>query len=385
MVKTTTEPETIETAADAAVADETAPAPPKAVGLMSGGLDSTLAARLLKDQGVDVVGLYFNTGFCTYDHRRAIGRKNEDPRRLRNHALQAGAAAQVEIRVIDVADEYLEMVKNPKHGYGNAANPCIDCRIFMLGKAREIADQEGAEIIFTGEVLGQRPMSQHMDSLKLIERETELKGRLLRPLSARRLSATVAEREGRVDREQLLDIKGRSRREQEDLADTMGIDEYPQPSGGCCFLADRNFGERFHDLLTEEKTWGRRVGRDEIMMLKVGRHFRLSPLVKAIVGRDEGENHFLERFRADRWRLAAVSDVGPVTLVTGSPDDGQIMTAASLTARYGDGRDRETVEVKAERFGAADPGIPEVPAETRMLTASPAVAAEDLARLRVGI
>jgi len=117
----------------------------------------------------------------------------------------------------------------------------------------------------------------------------------------------------------------------------------------------------------------------------VGRHFRLSPLVKAIVGRDEGENHFLERFRADRWRLAAVSDVGPVTLVTGSPDDGQIMTAASLTARYGDGRDRETVEVKAERFGAADPGIPEVPAETRMLTASPAVAAEDLARLRVGI
>jgi tRNA(Ile)-lysidine synthase TilS/MesJ len=379
MTKTTTDPETIETQAAASAA-----APAKAVGLMSGGLDSTLAARLLKEQGMEVVGLYFNTGFCTYDHRRAIGRRNEDPRRLRNHALQAGAAAQVEIRVIDVADEYLEMVKNPKHGYGNAANPCIDCRIFMLSKARAIADQEGAEIIFTGEVLGQRPMSQHLDSLKLIERETALQGRLLRPLSARRLGATAAEREGRVDRERLLDIKGRSRREQERLAGELGIDEYPQPSGGCCFLADRNFGERFHDLLAEEKTWGRRVGRDEIMMLKVARHFRLGPTVKAIVGRDEGENHFLERFRAERWRLTAVNDVGPVTLVTGSPDGAQIATAAAITARYGDGRERERVDVRAERFGAADPGIPEVPLETRMLAAAPARDG-DLARLRVGL
>lgn len=376
MEKATTEPETLDTKA----APE---APVKAVGLMSGGLDSTLAARLLKEQGVDVVGLYFNTGFCTYDHRRAIARKNEDPRRLRNHALQAGVSAQVEIRVIDVADEYLEMVKNPKHGYGNAANPCIDCRIFMLGKAREIADQEGAEIIFTGEVLGQRPMSQHLDSLKLIERETSLGGRLLRPLSARRLSATKAEREGRVDRERLLDIKGRSRREQEDLADTMGIAEYPQPSGGCCFLADRNFGERFHDLLSEEKIGGRRVVRDEIMMLKVGRHFRLSPVVKAIVGRDEGENNFLERFRADRWRLAATDCVGPVTLVTGAPDDAHLMTAAAITARYGDGRDRQTVEIEAQRFAASDAGIPEVPAETRLLATPPAVD-RDLAGLRVG-
>lgn len=377
MTRPTTETETQE-------AKEPADAPVKAVGLMSGGLDSTLAARLLKEQGVDVVGLYFNTGFCTYDHRRAIARRNEDPRRLRNHALQAGAAAQVEIRVIDVADEYLEMVKNPRHGYGNAANPCIDCRIFMLNKARAIADEEGAEIIFTGEVLGQRPMSQHMDSLKLIERETDLGGRLLRPLSARRLPATAAEREGRVDRGRLLDIKGRSRREQEQLADDLGIDEYPQPSGGCCFLADRNFGERFHDLLSEEKKFGRRIVRDEIMMLKVGRHFRLAPTVKAIVGRDEGENNFLERFRAQRWRLAATDCVGPVTLVTGTPEREHIVTAAAITARYGDGRDRASVAVRAERFGPADPALPGTPQEIVAIDAAPAGEPE-LARLRVGL
>src|SRR5687767_14661518 len=187
--------------------------PLKAVGLMSGGLDSTLAARVLKDQGVEVIGLHFNTGVCTVDHRRAIGRKGDDPRRLRNPGIQAGAEAQVEVRVVDIADEYLEMVKHPRHSYGQAANPCIDCRIFMLNKARQIADQEGAEVIFTGEVLGQRPMSQHRNALDQIEKETGLRGRLLRPLSAQHLPATDAEREGRLDRERLLSIKGRSRRE----------------------------------------------------------------------------------------------------------------------------------------------------------------------------
>jgi len=327
--------------------------PVKAVGLMSGGLDSTLAARVLKDQGVEVIGLHFNTGFCTVDHRRAMGRKDEDPRRLRNPGLQAGAEADVEVRVVDIADEYLEMVKHPRHGYGAAANPCIDCRIFMLNKARQIADQEGAEVIFTGEVLGQRPMSQHRNALDLIEKETGLRGRLLRPLSAQHLPATDAEREGRLDRERLLSIKGRSRREQERMAGMMEIDEYPQPSGGCCFLADRNFGRRFHDLVREEEQTGRSAGREEIMLLKVGRHFRIAPSTRAVVGRDEAENAFLDRFRAGRWRLHALDHLGPVTLVTGAPAGEDLEVAAGITARYSDGRGEARVRVRAALFTPA--------------------------------
>lgn len=360
--------------------------PLKAVGLMSGGLDSTLAARVLKDQGVEVIGLNFSTGFCTYDHHRAIARKDEDPRRMRNIALQAGAVAEVEIRVIDVADEYLEMVKHPKHGYGAAANPCIDCRIFMLNKAREIARQEGAEIVFTGEVLGQRPMSQHRNALDMIEKETGLKGRLLRPLSARHLPPTIPEQEGSLDRERLLSIKGRSRKEQERLAFDLSIDDYPQPSGGCCFLADRNFGVRFHDLVREEEATGRKVSREEIVLLKVGRHFRLSPSVKAVVGRDEAENRFLERFRPGRWRVAALDHVGPVTIVPGGASPSEIGTAAALTARYCDGRREPAVRVRAERFAGhtESTAAPESPLAAEDLTVAPA-AEEILAALRIGL
>ncbi|HEY3175081.1 MAG TPA: asparagine synthase-related protein [Candidatus Polarisedimenticolia bacterium] len=360
--------------------------PIKAVGLMSGGLDSTLAARVLKEQGVEVIGLNFSTGFCTYDHHRAIARKDEDPRRMRNVALQAGAEAEVEVRVIDVADEYLEMVKHPKHGYGAAANPCIDCRIFMLNKAREIASQEGADIVFTGEVLGQRPMSQHRNALDMIEKETGLKGRLLRPLSALHLPPTIPEQEGTIDRERLLSIKGRSRKEQERLAEDLSIEDYPQPSGGCCFLADRNFGVRFHDLIREEEVMGRKVSRDEIVLLKVGRHFRLSASVKAVVGRDEGENGFLERFRDGRWRMAALDHVGPVTIVVGEPSVREIETAAALTARYCDGRREPSIRVRAERSAPHDEAsaAPADPPAAEVLTVAPATE-ELLATLRVGL
>jgi len=354
----------------------------RAVGLMSGGLDSTLAARVLREQGVDVVGLHFSTGFCTTDHRRAIGRKGDDPRRLRNKALVAGVEAEVEVRVIDVADEYIEMVKHPKHGYGAAANPCIDCRIFMLNKAREIADREGAEIVFTGEVLGQRPMSQHRNALDMIEKETGLAGRLLRPLSAHHLPMTRAETEGRIDRERLLSIKGRSRKEQERLAEDLEIHDYAQPSGGCCFLADPIFGRRFHDLVREEETPGRKITRDEIILLKVGRHFRLSPSVKAIVGRDEGENNFLERYRAGRWRLAALDHVGPVALIQGSPARDEIVTTASITARYSDGRREAAVRIEAGWYPESA-GLDGEPARADILTVAPAPDGW-IAELRVG-
>jgi hypothetical protein len=227
----------------------------------------------------------------------------------------------------------------------------------MLNKAREVADREGAEIIFTGEVLGQRPMSQHRNALDLIEKETALQGRLLRPLSAGHLPPTGAEREGRLDRGRLLSIKGRSRREQERLAGDLEIEEYPQPSGGCCFLADRNFGRRFHDLVREEDATGRKVGRDEIMLLKTGRHFRLSPSTKAIVGRDEAENAFLDRFRGGRWRLQAADHLGPLTLMQtadgGGADESSLPLAAAITARYCDGHDQPRIRVRATLFDAA--------------------------------
>ena len=317
------------------------------VGLMSGGLDSTLAAAVLKESGARVLGLFFSTGFCMTDHRRAIGRKNEDPRRLRNEALHAGGDLDVEVRVIDVAEEYFEMVKAPKHGYGSKANPCIDCRIFMLEKAKQVMKEEGADFVFTGEVVGQRPFSQHMAALRMIEKETGLEGRLLRPLSAHYLPPTIPEKEGLLDRGRLLAIRGRSRRPQHALATRLGVVDYPQPSGGCCYLADENFARKFMDKLghADERA---RITREEIVLLKVGRHFRLGPGTKVIVGRDEGENNFLERFVAGRWTLRSADHLGPVTILEGTCDAELLSTAARITARYGDGHHLETVRVEAK-------------------------------------
>ena len=167
--------------------------PVKAIGLISGGLDSTLAAALLKRIGVEVYGLNFSNGFCKTDHRRAINDPGEDPARLRNPALRAGALVGFPVEIVDVAEAFLEVVKNPRYGYGANVNPCIDCRIFMLLKAREVMVRRGADLVFTGEVLGQRPMSQYRKALELVERKADLEGRLLRPLSARYLPPTIPE------------------------------------------------------------------------------------------------------------------------------------------------------------------------------------------------
>ncbi len=214
------------------------PAKVRAIGLLSGGLDSTLAARVLLEQGIEVVGLHYSTGFCMNDHRRALARPDEDPRRMRNEGLRAGSDLGIPIEVLDAGEEYLKMVLSPKHGYGRFANPCIDCRIFMLHGAADYMREHGGHFVFTGEVLGQRPMSQHLQSLNLIEKQCGLAGHLLRPLSARHLPPTLPETLGWVDRERLLGIAGRSRKEQMSLAERWGISDYPQPSGGCCFLAD---------------------------------------------------------------------------------------------------------------------------------------------------
>lgn len=331
---------------------------PRAVVLLSGGLDSTLAAKLLQEQGVEVLGVHFSTGFCLSDHKRATASPNEDPRKLRNEALRAGADLGVPVRIVDISREYLEIVFNPKHGYGANMNPCIDCRAFMLKKAKEILEETGADFVATGEVLGQRPMSQRRDPMRIIERESGLEDLLLRPLSAKRLPPTRPEREGLVDRERLLDLQGRSRRAQMDLIAAKGITDYPSPAGGCCYLTDENYARRFRDKMAHHPEG--RMGWEDVTLLKAGRHFRIGPRLKLVIGRRAEENAFLERFAEGRVRFEAKGVPGPVGLSDESlpsPEEERLM--AAIVARYSDGRNRPVVTVEASG-GDGPPRIYEV-------------------------
>jgi tRNA U34 2-thiouridine synthase MnmA/TrmU len=325
----------------------------KAVGLISGGLDSTLAAILLKKQGIEVHGVSFDTGFSILEHRRNVQRKkDQSPERLRDEAKIASHQADIPIEIIDISREFLSVVLNPKHGYGATINPCIDCRIFMLKKAKEYADKIGARFIFTGEVIGQRPMSQYRSALSLIEKQSGLEGLLLRPLTAKHLDPTIAEKEGWVDREKLLDFHGRSRKRQLELCKDFGIEDIPQPSGGCCYLIDKNYARRFRDLVSHREKG--MVTLDDMTLLKVGRHFRISYKVKAVVGRDEQENNFLEKFKKGRWCFQAVDCGSPVTLAEGEPDENEKRIMASLTARHSSARDQDEVKVLCEKDGSKE-------------------------------
>jgi hypothetical protein len=330
---------------------------PKAIGLISGGLDSTLALALVQRQGIEVKAVTFYTGFCiTETQRRRGGRA--DGSMPRNEALRAAADLESEVELVDISGpEYLEMILHPRFGYGANANPCVDCRIFMMRRAKEIMEREGADFVFTGEVLGQRPKSQRRDTLRIIERESKMDGRLLRPLSAKLLKPTIPEQEGLVDRERLLDVSGRGRQRQIALAGEMGLSDWPQPAGGCCFLTDESFSKKFFDLLAarEAAGEGRRITQEEVLLLTVGRHFRLSPRAKLIVGRNEMENALLENHLAGRARLEGVGVSGPIALVEGGPTLEDRRLAASIVARYGKAKDapsakvewreRETVEI----------------------------------------
>jgi tRNA-specific 2-thiouridylase len=320
----------------------------KAIGLISGGLDSTLALALVKRQGIEVKAVTFYTGFCITETQRRRGGRS-DGTVPRNEALRAAAEQEADVELVDISGpEYLEMVLHPRFGYGANANPCVDCRIFMMRKAKEIMEREGAAFVFTGEVLGQRPKSQRRDTLRIIERESKLDGRLLRPLSARLLKPTIPEEEGLVDREQLLDLNGRGRQRQIALAREMGLADWPQPAGGCCFLTDESFSKKFFDLLGAREAAGqkRHISHEEVILLTVGRHFRLSPRAKLIVGRGEVENVLLEQHVAGRARLEAVGVIGPVALVEGTPSPEDRQLAAAVVARYGKGRGEALVQIE---------------------------------------
>lgn len=314
----------------------------KAVALISGGLDSMLAAKLILDQGVHVEGLNFYTGFCVEGHTHAIRREHQNKPK-RNNALWVAEQLGIKLHIIDVIEEYKDVVINPKHGYGAYLNPCLDCKSFMVRKAREWMEAHGFDFIITGEVLGQRPMSQRRDTLPVVARESGANDRLLRPLSARLLPPTLPEREGWVDRSRLLDISGRSRKVQMALAERFGFRDYAQPAGGCCFLVNPQYANKLADLWRARGT--KQYDFDDIMLLKVGRHLRPRAHFKLIVGRDEGENNFLAGYRKRYTHLYATSHTGPLVLVDGPAGEDDLVLAARLTARFGQGREADRVRV----------------------------------------
>ncbi len=295
----------------------------KALALLSGGLDSTLAVKLMQELGITVTAVNFTSPFCLCG---------------KGGCGAAGIAKQLEIplKVVSVGEEYLYTLKNPKYGYGKHMNPCIDCRIFMLKKAKEYARKIGASFLFTGEVLDERPKSQHRKALGIIEKEAGLEGKILRPLSAKLLPETEVEKKGWVDRRKLLDIRGRSRSKQLELAEEFNIRDYPCPAGGC-LLTYKEFAAKIRDLFEHKK----KVGMKDINLLKVGRHFRFGKN-KIIVGRNETENEQLKRMQGrNDYRFEVPGCGSPITLLQGPKTKDAVKKAAALTLRYSDKKEEK--------------------------------------------
>jgi tRNA-specific 2-thiouridylase len=314
----------------------------RALSLLSGGLDSLLATRLIMDQGIEVVGLHFITPFFGYQKKGQEARYRE-----RWRALQG-----IDTRIIDVSDEYLGILRNPRYGYGKNFNPCVDCKIFIFSRAREMMVEEKADFLVSGEVLGQRPMSQRRDTMRIVERDSGTEGFLLRPLCARFMKPTRAELEGIVDREKLLGITGRGRKPQMELAERMGIRHYPAPAGGC-LLTDPEMAERIRKFFNQSP----QATVNEILLLQVGRHFQLSEDVRLVVGRREEENERLMELSREGDMLLRVHGIpGPLGLLRGRTDAEGLRLAGSIVARYSKAKDQVRVEVHYGEAGEAFPG-----------------------------
>ena len=289
----------------------------KALGLLSGGLDSTLAVKLILERGIDVEAINFVTPFCLC-RKGGCG------------ASEAAKTFNIPLKMVSAGTDYLRVVRNPRFGYGKNLNPCVDCRIFMLKKAKKYANEIGAKFIFTGEVIGQRPMSQHKGALDLIEKEAGLEGKLLRPLSGKLLPKTEAEEKGYINKEALRDINGRSRKRQIEMTKEFNIVNYPCAAGGC-LLTDKEFAAKLWDLFQHKK----RVTVKEVN-LKVGRHFRFGDN-KIIVGRNETENGVLLRTKQKTDLYFEVPNCGsPTTILRGPKTEAAVEMAASLTAFHSD-------------------------------------------------
>ena len=310
----------------------------RAVAMLSGGLDSTLAAAIVKRAGIDVVGLYIKHLFDSAHHRI-------------ESLERAVAQLDIPLRVIDKSEEHLGVVRHPRHGYGAGMNPCIDCRIFMLRVAKQVMEEEEAQFVVTGEVLGQRPMSQHRRALLLTAEESGLGDRLLRPLSANLLPDTLPVKKGWIKKQNLYAISGRNRAFQRALAQELGIIDYPQPAGGC-LLTDKVYAARLRDAFHHRGPDA--LTADDFLLLRYGRQFRLAEDVKVIVGRNEPENEILAKFVTGRIALEPVAVMGPLTLVEGAPSQEELRLAAALAARYCDHSEDSPITFTVTYAGQVD-------------------------------
>jgi tRNA-specific 2-thiouridylase len=316
----------------------------KAIALFSGGLDSTLAMKLIIDQGIEVLAININTGFGStkdrYEHMKSM-------------CEQVGA----EFKVIDIQNEYLQDVLfDPKHGYGKHFNPCIDCHAKMFAVAKRIMEAEGASFLISGEVMGQRPMSQNKDALQTVLNESNCDGLLLRPMSAKKLAPTIAELNGWVDREKLEGIVGRSRDRQLELAREIGLENFESPGGGC-LLTDDNFGKKMFDFIKYDT-----FEVKDIPVMKYGRHFRLKDGAKFVVGRNKEENEHLQNIDNDKYyHLKTVGIPGPHGLLSKSATDEEKEFAAKALLTYTKAKPEESFgvafdaqEVTANAFESRD-------------------------------
>ncbi|HXX81299.1 MAG TPA: hypothetical protein VEI46_07105 [Thermodesulfovibrionales bacterium] len=311
---------------------------PRAIALLSGGLDSTLAILVMLQQGIEVTAVTFLNHFgCDVSDRSSCSR----------NPFPAAEQFGFRVKLCHLSSQFIDIVKNPRFGYGKNMNPCIDCRILMLREAKELMELIGADFVVTGEVIGQRPMSQKKNTLAMIDKVAGVKGYVLRPLSAKLMPVTVPEEKGLVRREKLYDFSGRSRKPQIVLAREFGLTDYPAPAGGC-LLTEPNYSYRLRELLSHTSA----PSLNDLHLLRLGRHFRFSPRCKAIVGRDEKENSALESFGDEESYLLWVEDAGsPTALLSGQGAGDFVPFAASLCARYSDARHLPEVEVTVVKGG----------------------------------
>jgi len=310
----------------------------KALVLFSGGLDSILAVKVMQEQGIEVEAINFTSPFF-------MCKRNKDG--SESDVVRAARELAIHLKVIDLGIEFLEVIRKPKHGYGSGMNPCIDCRIFFLRKAGEYLAESGADFIVTGEVLGQRPMSQRRDAMRLVERECGLEGLLVRPLSARHLPASVPEKEGWLDREKLHAISGRSRKEQMRIAEEMGLREYPNSSGGC-LLTEPSFLSKIRDVFDHADQLDPR----DFTLLMTGRHFRIGSRTKVVIGRNEADNLALEEtVRPGDAQMRWADGSSPMGVVTGMIEPDLLERAAKILLRYTKARLGATCSVTVVRDG----------------------------------
>lgn len=325
----------------------------KAILLLSGGLDSMLVGAILKRENIDVLALRFVTGLeYAVIKEELLEIYSEDP------AKKAADFLNIPIRFVSLKDVYLDMFLNPKYGYGSAINPCLDCHILMLKTAKKIMEEEGYDFIATGEVKGQRPMSQKSQDLINAIKESGLEGRLLRPLSAKLLPITKAEEEGLINRENLYDIYGRSRNVQMKLAEEFGITDYPIPAGAGCAIVDKGYARRYNDLVSNN---GKDILNIELMQyLAIGRHIRMNKNVKLLLGRNEKENDALEkRKRINCIVLRPNYNRGPFGYLEIYDDnveniDKDIVYKSAMIMGYFSKEEKDTLSITASYYNDSD-------------------------------